>query len=268
MTFEGRRLRAVYRALEPIRFPPGKAGNTLRGAFGLLAGPELFAPRAAAGPSGLADPPRPFVFRAQPLDGTAIPAGAPFSFDIHLFYPSEQMLAAFDGALRTLDVLGTPRARVALERTELSPALLFPLEAGPAAPSRIAVRFATPTELKSGGDVVERPEFAILFARIRDRLSTLRSFYGPGPLPVDFRALAAQAGRVQLTHCDLRHHGVQRRSSRTGQTHPVGGSTGLAVYEGDLAPFLPWLRAAEFTGVGRQTVWGKGAIEVRELPAT
>jgi hypothetical protein len=38
---------------------------------------------------------------------------------------------------------------------------------------------------------------------------------------------------------------------------------GEADYEGELGEFLPILRAAEYTGVGRQTVWGKGSIGVR-----
>jgi hypothetical protein len=44
--------------------------------------------------------------------------------------------------------------------------------------------------------------------------------------------------------------------------HPLGGFTGSAEYEGDLAEFLPWLRAARWVGVGRQTVWGKGDVRV------
>jgi hypothetical protein len=41
---------------------------------------------------------------------------------------------------------------------------------------------------------------------------------------------------------------------------------GEAQYEGDLAEFVPFLEAAQFTGVGRQTVWGKGQIEVCTAP--
>jgi hypothetical protein len=36
---------------------------------------------------------------------------------------------------------------------------------------------------------------------------------------------------------------------------------GSAEYEGDLAEFVPYLRAARWAGVGRQTVWGNGEIE-------
>jgi hypothetical protein len=65
-----------------------------------------------------------------------------------------------------------------------------------------------------------------------------------------------------MTRCELIRVEITRRSGRTGQVHPLGGFTGEAEYEGDLAEFVPYLLAAQWTGVGRQTVWGKGAIEV------
>src|SRR4051812_11438211 len=55
-------LRLESRARDATHFPPGKAANVLRGAFGLALDQALFAPRLEGGPSGLADPPRPFVF--------------------------------------------------------------------------------------------------------------------------------------------------------------------------------------------------------------
>jgi hypothetical protein len=114
--------------------------------------------------------------------------------------------------------------------------------------------------LKSGDRLAARPEFSILFARLRDRISTLSAIYGHGPLEIDFRAMGARAARVALSRCDLTWHSTERRSSRTGQNHPIGGFTGEAEYEGDLAEFLPYLRAGQWTGVGRQTVWGKGEL--------
>ena len=118
---------------------------------------------------------------------------------------------------------------------------------------RVCLRFLTPTELKSGGGVPERPEFPILFGRLRDRLSTLRALYGAGPLDIDFRGLGERAGSVRLERAALQWARVERKSARTGQVHPIGGFTGEAEYAGPLAEFLPWLRAARWVGVGRQT---------------
>jgi hypothetical protein len=143
------------------------------------------------------------------------------------------------------------------------PAHMDPRTSVAATGQRIRVRFLTPTELKAEGRVVREPEFGVLFARVRDRLHTLRSLYGEGPLPLDFSAAGERARAVKLIGSDLRWEMSERRSGRTGQTHQLGGFTGWAEYEGELAEFVPYLRAATWTGVGRQTTWGKGHIEVQ-----
>ena len=136
----------------------------------------------------------------------------------------------------------------------------------PASVDRVTVTFVTPTELKASGKVIDQPEFGVLFARLRDRVCTLRALYGSGPLELDFRGMGARAGAIQLMHCNLAWQHASRTSRRTGQTHPLGGFTGEAEYQGVLAEFLPWLRAGRWTGVGRQTVWGKGEIHVLATP--
>jgi hypothetical protein len=278
VTFELTRLRFHLCAAGSLYFPPGKAGNTLRGAFGMLLrqtanAPEyasVFEPKAATGPSGLADPPRPFAIRAAHLDGRTIAPGAVFHFDVHLFDLTADRRPLFVAAFARLatEGLGPGRARAELISIDQEN-IAIDLDGPPEHATRIRVQFLTPTELKSR-ELKSRdrqgavPEFAILFARLRDRISTLRALYGPGPLDIDFRGMGERAARVSLTRCDLAWHDIERRSSRTGQTHPLGGFTGQveyeAEYDGDLAEFLPYLRAGQWTGVGRQTVWGKGEI--------
>ena len=136
------------------------------------------------------------------------------------------------------------------------------LDPMPSAPGKIRVEFLSPTELKHEHRVTNRPEFPILFGRIRDRISTLRSLYGPGPLEIDFQAIGLRAAAVKMTRCEGQRVEARRRSSRTGQTHSIGGFVGIAEYEGDLAEFLPYLEVGRWTGVGRQSVWGKGEFSV------
>jgi len=285
--------RCTFEALEAVSFAPGTAGNAFRGAFGALfrrvAGAPVYAsffePSSASGPSGLANAPRPFVIRAAALEGREIPAGGQFSIDVHVFDLKEPALQYLVAAFTQLarEGIGSRRARVLLRGVhtvdrERNPdacvyqderlqegrpePLVLPLapDAGPV--SQVAVRFLTPTELKGAGGIVPEPAFGILFARVRDRISTLRRLYGEGALEIDFRSMAARAGRVRMTASRLEWESYRRRSSRTGQVHPLGGFTGEAWYEGDLAEFTPFLRAAYWTGVGRQTVWGKGAISI------
>ena len=136
------------------------------------------------------------------------------------------------------------------------------LSGAPKPVDRVLVRFVTPTELKSAHQVVERPEFGILFGRLRDRISTLRTLYGSGPLEIDFRGMGERAAAVSITRCDLQWKEVDRHSSRSRQSHPLGGFLGAVEYQGELGPFLPYLALGRWVGVGRHTVWGKGEVQI------
>ncbi len=191
------------------------------------------------------------------LDGSVVPAGAPFHFDVNLFDLRESTLSCFRQALAQLE-------RAHLEGVTESP-FSVSLDPGAAPVRAMRVEFLTPTELKSGRELAGKPEFHALFARVRDRIAALGALYGPAPLAIDFGGLGERAAAVRLTRCDIRHAGAARRSRRTGQVHSLGGFIGTAEYEGDLAEFLPYLQAAWWTGVGRQTVWGKGAIRAEPI---
>jgi hypothetical protein len=240
---------------------PAPAANWLRGAIGCRlhqlgdgAYEAFFAPRSAAGPSGLADPPRPFVIRAHPLDGVRLQAGEPFGFDLHVFDFRRPWVELLAEVCKTL-----PGSRLmSVEAREIE----APLSAGSDPVGQLRVRFLTPTELKAGGRLLHRPEFAVLLARIRDRISTLSALYGSGPLPLDFAAFGDRAAAVKMTSCEVRRVSAERTSRRTGQIHPLGGFVGEASYAGALAEFAPFLRVAQWTGVGRQTTWGKGAVQL------
>ncbi len=313
LNFEFYRFRFCLRAKDPVRFPPGKAGNVVRGAFGKILRRIACAPRcpgaaaceiretciyarlfepappADGGPSGLRDQPRPFVFRASHLDGVSALPGERFWWNVHVFDTKEPALAYFVLTFAQLgrEGIGPGRGRAELELVEqlgldgevqvrafdggrftlrgsLAPPLQLDLTGNGEKLQRAVVRFVTPTELKSGGAVVERPEFAALFGRIRDRVSTLRALYGNGPLDVDFRAMGERAARVRLARWVWARQEASRVSAKTGQRHSVGGFVGQAEYEGELGEFLPWLRAARWVGVGRQTVWGKGEVALLE----
>lgn len=143
MDFELMRVRFWFEALDSLYFPPGKAGNVLRGAFGTIFRriacvpqcrgvgtceirescpyAQVFEPRAARGegPSGLRDWPRPFVFRASWLNGAA-PPGAQFHFDAHLFDLQHPVLPYFvlTFAQFVREGLGPGRGKAALRRVE------------------------------------------------------------------------------------------------------------------------------------------------------
>jgi|SRR5579884_2913200 len=293
--FEFYRLRFRFRAEHPILFPRGKPGNVLRGGFGMvLRGlacddacrdcgtcPErsrcpyirLFEPLPdTPGPSGYSERARPFVFRAAHLDGLRVDPGDEFWFDFHLFETRDAPLEILRMTFAQLgrEGLGATRGRAELmgmkqvdeEGSPGNGLVRISLSPGTQPVGRLRLEFVTPTELKWRDAPVSEPRFAVVLARARDRVSRLRALSGAPPLDFDYKALGERARAVAMTDCELKYIEVARRSSRTGQRHSLGGFIGSAEYEGDLTEFVPWLRAAQFTGVGRQTGWGKGEIRV------
>jgi hypothetical protein len=242
------------------------SANFLRGGFGKAlrrvdreAYSRWFEPHLNDGPSGLRDSPRAFVIRVPEQ------AGLRFTFRFHLF---DVAAGGVDLAVRAfrefvdveavdgLEVLrlstsaaGFDRVKTSRSGDRLADRMSAPL-------GRVRVSFVTPTELKGA----ERPEFGILFARLRDRISTLRALYQDGPLEIDFKGMAERARLVKMTRCEITHVKAERVSRNTLQRHSLGGFVGFADYEGELSEFLPYLEIGRYTGVGRQTVWGKGEI--------
>ena len=254
MIFRARAHRLHFRAVESLRFSGGAAGNTIRGVLGRGLEERFFRPRSQAGPSGLADPPRPFILRASHLNGRAFAPGDTFHIDIHTFDPEGDIAAEIARGFAAV-----PRSGFELENLAMHGE--FSIDLASREPARsLIVRFVTATELK--GAAPENPAaFSILFPRIRDRVATLRRLYGAGALEADFRGLGERAKNIRTVRANLRQHRIFRRSSRTGEVHGIGGFEGAAEYAGDLAEFAPWLRAACWTGVGRHTVWGNGELE-------
>ena len=312
MTFAFHSFRFEFAAIDAIRFPAGKPGNILRGAFGgafrkVACQPQcpgfegrsarecewraacpyaqVFEPGALnARPTGLLDWPRPFVFRAAHLDGREVQPGERFHFDINLFAADDTVLPYFVLAFERIarEGLGPGRGRAQLRSVsqldlegnaatllfdgsafiarETAP-LVFSLERLPEDVYETSVEFVTPTELKTDGGIAARPDFPVLFARLHSRVVRLAELYSdPISLDIQYYDFRARPAEVRMTRCEVQRVEVQRRSSRTGRVHSIGGFVGFAEYEGDLAEFLPYLQLARWTGVGRHCAWGKGEL--------
>lgn len=270
-----------------MRFPPGTAANAIRGALGWAlhgAGDDvyraIFEPKqeVGTGPSGLGDLPRPFVLRAAHLNGAFFQFGEAFEVGVNVFSAIAAPPALLENAFQKVADRGFGNAGASGRALFLgaqsldldggvNPGLrenILDLNAEGRSLNTLTVRFVTPTELKVAGGLAQTPEFPILFARARDRLRSLSELYGT-PLEMDFEGLSSRAAAIALRPTELRWEKAERTSRKTGQTHPLGGFLGRVRYEGELGEFLPLLQAACWTGVGRQTVWGKGELEVRTV---
>ena len=232
------------------------------------------------------DLPRPFVFEA-PLDGRdVLEAGEALEIGLTVFGSANRWLPYLVVALRAFADrgLGPTRGRLRLVRvTALSvsgrhdvfdatrdvivpstegvrlPQLLRP---GDGEARRVRIRFLTPTTLKRDGKLVERPSFADVTCRLRDRLSSLAAFFGDGALEMDFAGVGRVAASVRTVECQTEWLRRTRRSSRTGDVHELSGFVGEAVYEGELGGWTALLRMGEAVHVGTYAVWGNGRVEM------
>jgi hypothetical protein len=275
LTFTVYPLRFEFQAIDEIRFPR-HAGNLFRGALGSFLRAEnpvlqelLFHQRREDAPSGLRTPPRPFVLRVAHLDAARIVAGETFHAGLHLFETRNTagIYADLVGALSRLETagIGAGRARARLICSEgLATPVFIPFVADGMCEQSIAIDFLTPTEIRGCG-ATEPIAFGALFRRMRDRICALQLLYGHEKPDLDVRELAARADRIRTLGCSLTHMPMDRRSSRTGDVHAIGGFTGYACFVGDIGWAAPWLEASVYAGVGAKTVWGNGQISVRGL---
>jgi CRISPR/Cas system endoribonuclease Cas6 (RAMP superfamily) len=244
------------------------------------------------------DVPRPFVFRAPQTQQTRFEKGDGFEFGLVLIGRALDFLPYFVLSFRELaaEGLGLNRAKCALERVEEigvssnggKPKLVYTVEDqllratgstgadgwiktrlrqfsranGNTSGQRVTVRFLTPTFLRVDGEVVRCPEFHHLFKRLRDRINALCTFFGDGPLDIDFRGLGERAKNVRTASAQVDWVERFRTSSKTHQRHELSGLVGEASYEGELTEFLPWLALGELVHVGRHAAWGHGWYEV------
>ena len=231
-------------------------------------------------PSGYREPPRSFVLRSPDWSQRTLAPGEHLITSLHLFDRRSEILNALLLAYSRMGDAGLGPGRAPLSLFQIRQpgrptALWTSRQGGPihppaamtmdlspceTAPQRIKASFLTPTEIKVQGEITRDAAFEPLFARLHERISFLIKYYSDSTTALASDLTLNAARKITTLRQSLRDVGVTRYSTRTGQSHPLEGFVGDAVYEGDFTCLWPWLKASEWTGVGRQTVWGKGAM--------
>ncbi len=80
--------------------------------------------------------------------------------------------------------------------------------------------------------------------------------------------LVGLARQVRLAEDGTRWVELESYSTRQRRATPISGLVGRAVYEGELAPFLPWLVWGQFVHVGKDAVKGNGWYVMGEARCT
>jgi hypothetical protein len=122
----------------------------------------------------------------------------------------------------------------------------------------VTLRFLTPTMLKADGVQARQPVFGSVAKRLRDRINALSYFYCGQGLDIGFRAFGDQAEKIKTVADSTRWVESSRYSRRREVTHDLSGFVGEVSFEGDLAPFVPYLKLGEYVHVGKNAVFGNG----------
>ena len=131
--------------------------------------------------------------------------------------------------------------------------------------ARITLRFLTPTLLKADGLQARRPIFGTIAKRLRDRINALSYFYCGKGLEIDFKDFGEQAEKITTVADSTRWVESSRYSRRREVTHDLSGFVGEVSFEGDLTPFVPYLRVGEYVHVGKNAVFGNGWYRIESM---
>lgn len=131
-------------------------------------------------------------------------------------------------------------------------------------PERLELRFVTPAHIKIGGQhYTNRIDFETFMKRLLDRISDLSLNHCRQPFLYQY--LLPGLNRVKTTYCELEEHWWHRESSRQKGKLTHRGVLGRIVFEGDLAPYVPFIRLGEYIHVGNMTSFGWGQYEICAL---
>lgn len=149
---------------------------------------------------------------------------------------------------------------------------------------QLRIRFLTPLLLKTGSgldeegartsaqEIRERPPFGVIIRRLRDRLSSLCTFFGERWDCPDFAGLGQLADRVTISSSQTTWLTRSRTSTRTGHSHEISGLVGSTTYsfpdETTLQALTPLLKIGELIHVGKNAPWGNGSFQVRHTERT
>ncbi|HXG53732.1 MAG TPA: CRISPR system precrRNA processing endoribonuclease RAMP protein Cas6 [candidate division Zixibacteria bacterium] len=253
-----------------------------------------FVPEGSERLSRNPDIPRPFVIKPPLEEKETYAAGDRLSFDMVLVGRIRDYLPYFIVTFKELCRVGLGRGRTPVELVAVESVgadgdttPVYTLEenivrppraplgwadiAGSAGKGRIergrqiTLRFLTPTMLKVDGAVVRHPSFGTILKRLRDRINALSYFYCGAALEIDFKAFGEAADKV-ITRADVTRWVETRRYSRRREVpHDLSGFVGDASFEGDLGPFVPYLKLGEYVHVGKNVVFGNGWYRIVEV---
>ena len=124
------------------------------------------------------------------------------------------------------------------------------------------IGFLTPFRVKHGNRLHREVPFHLLIRTALRRISALELAYHGVEPDLDYRGLVQRAESVTVRLSSVNWQELFRFSNRQKKKVSLGGLVGESYFAGELSEFIPLLRYCEQVHIGKQTVFGLGAIDV------
>ena len=127
---------------------------------------------------------------------------------------------------------------------------------------RLRLHLLTPCRFKEGNRLSAQLSFRQYFDLVLRRIRSLWGLNGTEVRFENFSDMLDSADAIRMAESNLYWHDWTRFSSRQKTYMQLGGLQGSVLYEGNLAPFLPFCELAEKIHIGKQTSFGLGQTKV------
>lgn len=243
----------------------------------------------AAGPGQGRALPHPFVIEPPLSEQTEFRSGDHFDFCLILFGWANDYLPYFvyafqevgalgvgrhikgkRGGFRLLEVISSEKKIFSADDgllTSIAPTdlVLEPASGQNDSDSSIRTVLETPLRLKFQNRLHAELPFHVLARAMLRRVSSLENHFGGGEPVLDYRGMVSRAEQVRLTRSTIKWLDWRRYSNRQEQDMLMGGIVGEAIYQGNLAEFIPLIRYCEKVHIGKATTFGLGKINASML---
>lgn len=125
-----------------------------------------------------------------------------------------------------------------------------------------SLHLLTPLRIRRNGQLLTKIDFPVLIRNITKRITALCERYGGTVCLEEAERVRQISDQIHQTSCGLYLSKIERYSTRREKKMDFSGMLGAMTFEGELAPFTPWLNAACTLHIGRNVTLGCGKVDI------
>ncbi|MDI1471295.1 MAG: CRISPR system precrRNA processing endoribonuclease RAMP protein Cas6 [Thermodesulfovibrio sp.] len=224
--------------------------------------------------------PHPFIIEPPENTENLIPVGQTITFNLILIGRAIDYIPYFIYVFEELGKIGIGKGRgkYKLQKVQVneqtiykkgilkkipSQVLELPVKFKPSDKKDILkIKIYTPVRIKYQRKFCSELDFHILIRNLLRRLTLLSFFHCSENPDIQYKEMIFHAENVRTLSSNLSWYDWERYSTRQETRMKLGGVIGEITYEGDITPFMPYLRAGEIFHIGKGTSFGLGKYQI------